>query len=88
MSPTTGGILDQEVASAFGRALRSIRKEAGLTQETVGLLADIQRKHVSSLELGHKVPTVATVFALAKALKIEPVQLIQRTQHELTTSSH
>jgi transcriptional regulator with XRE-family HTH domain len=83
MSPTTGGNLDQDVALAFGRALRAVRISAGLTQEEVGLRANVQRKHVSSLELGHKVPNLATAFSLASALEIELVELIRRTEEEL-----
>lgn len=83
MSPTTGGNLAQEIALAFGRVLRSVRISMGMTQEEIGLRANIQRKHVSSLELGHKIPTILTAFSLASALQLEPAELIRRTQLEL-----
>lgn len=75
--------MDDEVASAFGRALRAARLSACLTQEELGLRASLQRKHVSSLELGQKLPNIATAFSLAGALGVEPAELIRRTQQEL-----
>ena len=37
---------------AFGKVLRALRKQAGLSQERLALDADIQRNYVSLLELG------------------------------------
>jgi transcriptional regulator with XRE-family HTH domain len=62
---------------AFGVVLRQLRLEAELTQEELGLQADIQRKHVSMLELGEKQPTLATIFKLADALNVKPSRFIQ-----------
>jgi transcriptional regulator with XRE-family HTH domain len=62
---------------AFGVVLRQLRLEANLTQEELGLQADIQRKHVSMLELGEKQPTLATIFKLADALSVKPSRFIQ-----------
>ena len=72
--------MKSEVALAFGQALRQIRKTAGLTQEELGLSAGLQRKYVSSLELGEKQPTLTTIFKLAQALKIRPAMLLDLTE--------
>lgn len=71
------------IANAFGRVLRKLRLEAGLTQEELGLEADLQRKYISSLELGEKQPTITSVFKLAVALKIKPGKVIALTEAEL-----
>jgi len=47
-----------------------------MTQEEVGFAAGIQRKHVSSLELGLKQPTLNTIFKLAFALRLRPSELV------------
>lgn len=44
-------------AVAFGKVLRRLRKEAGLTQEQLGLEADLRRTYVSILELGQQQPS-------------------------------
>ena len=76
--------MDSTVACVFGVVLRRLRKEAGLTQEQLGLEADLQRKFISSLELGEKQPTLTTVFKLASALNIKPGKLISLVDSELT----
>jgi transcriptional regulator with XRE-family HTH domain len=75
--------LSASIASGFGRVLRKLRKETGLTQEELGLEAGLQRKFISSLELGEKEPSLATVFKLASALKIKPGKLVTLVDSEL-----
>lgn len=55
-------------AVAFGRVLRRLRQEAGLTQEALGFEADLRRTYISILELGQQQPTLTTILKLAKAL--------------------
>lgn len=55
-------------AVAFGKVLRRLRKEAGLTQEQLGLEADLRRTYVSILELGQQQPSLGTLLKLARAL--------------------
>lgn len=65
---------------AFGKVLRVVRKEVGMTQEELGHAAEIDRTFVSLIERGERQPTVRVLFRLAAALKLEPVRLIQLTQ--------
>lgn len=53
-----------EIVRASGKVLRKLRLKAGLTQEKLGLDADIRRTYVSLIELGHNQPTISTVFKL------------------------
>ena len=76
--------MEKSVVSAFGVVLRRLRIEANLTQEQLGMEANIQRKHISALELGDKQASLSTVFKLAKALKIKPAKLIQLVDNELS----
>jgi transcriptional regulator with XRE-family HTH domain len=75
--------LSISIATAFGRALRKQRLAAGLTQEELGLEADLQRNYISCLELGEKQPSVTSVFKLAAALNIKPGKLISLVEAEL-----
>ena len=69
-----------EISNAFGKALRDRRLKAGLTQEQLGLEADLRRTFVSLLELGQQQPTLTTIFKLATALNIKPSELIAGTE--------
>jgi transcriptional regulator with XRE-family HTH domain len=69
-----------EISNAFGKALRDQRVKAGLTQEQLGLEADLRRTFVSLLELGQQQPTITTIFKLAKALNLSPSELISEVE--------
>jgi len=75
--------LNDLTAIAFGLVLRRLRIKRGLTQEKLGFEACLQRKHISSLELGEKQPTITSVFKLATALKISPGKFVALVDNEL-----
>lgn len=54
--------------SRFAAVLRSLRTDAGLSQEELGYRSGVHRTYVSQLERGLKSPTLDVVEALAKAL--------------------
>ena len=72
-----------DVAQAFGKVLREVRLEAGLTQEPLGLEAGVRRTFVSLLELGEQQPTLTTIVKLADALNIKPSELVARAEKAL-----
>jgi transcriptional regulator with XRE-family HTH domain len=75
--------LSASITIAFGRVLRRLRLAAEFTQEGLGLEAELQRKYISSLELGEKQPSISTLFKLAAALKVRPGKLISLVEAEL-----
>jgi transcriptional regulator with XRE-family HTH domain len=75
--------LSELVAVAFGRVLRRLRKNALMSQEALGIAADLQRKSISWFELGEKQPTITTVFRLAQALQVRPNELVELVEAEL-----
>lgn len=72
-----------DAGAAFGRVLRRMRRNAGLTQEQLGLEADLRRTYVSLLELGQQQPSLTTILKLADALGRRPGELIDQTVFEL-----
>jgi transcriptional regulator with XRE-family HTH domain len=70
---------------AFGRILRRLRIEAGLTQENLGFEAGLRRTYVSILELGQQQPTLTTILKLAKALNLPARELVSLVEMELGT---
>lgn len=73
---------------AFGRCLRQARRDAGMSQEQLGLEADVQRNFISLIELGQNQPTITTVFKLAKALNVPASSLVIATEVMMTTGTH
>lgn len=61
----------------FGRVLRRLRKEAGLSQEQLALEAGLQRNYISMMELGNYQPTLTTIFKLSRALNIQASKIIE-----------
>ena len=80
--------MNTEIAIAFGQVLRRLRKEAGFTQETLGLEAELQRNYISSMELGEKQPSITSVFKISKALKIKTSKLVALVEAELNKNGN
>jgi len=72
-----------EPAVAFGRVLRQLRLDAGLTQEALGFEADLRRTYVSILELGQQQPTLTTILKLAKAMNRSAQEIMGLVEAEL-----
>ena len=52
----------------FGKRVRQVRKDLGLSQEELGFKSGLHRTYISDIERGSKNPTIVTVDTLAKAL--------------------
>lgn len=65
-----------DLAITFGRVLRELRKQAGLTQEQLGFEAELERNYISMLERGERQPTLTTLVKLAKPLRKKASQLV------------
>ena len=79
-----GGFLD--AAAAFGKVLRRLRVEAGLTQEQLGFEADLRRTYVSILELGQQQPSLTTILKIAKALNCPSGDLVTLVEAEMNSA--
>ena len=60
-----------------GRNFARIRRETGLTQEQIEELSGFSQQYISGLETGQRNPTVVTLFELAQALGVTPIDLLQ-----------
>jgi DNA-binding XRE family transcriptional regulator len=67
---------DQDLAAAFGKRLRTLRLERGLTQEQLAETADLHPTFISNVERGYSAPTLYTLLHLAEALDVQPGQLV------------
>lgn len=67
-----------DIREVFGRNLRVLRKERGLSQEALAHDADVDRTYISALERGVYSATIDMVDKLASVLDVEPAALLQR----------
>ena len=85
LSPVVGrSLLDPGLA--FGKILRVVRTEAGLTQEQLALAAGVDRSFVSMVERGVNQPTIRMIFRFAAALGVAPSRLVELTEVEVSLS--
>ncbi len=59
-----------EVARRFGENLRRIHREAGISQEELGLRCSLHRTEIGLLERGARVPRIDTLVKIASGLGV------------------
>lgn len=61
---------------AVGKEIRRRRKARGLSQEKLAERAKLSTTYISGIENNHRDPSLSTVVAICKALKIAPGELL------------
>jgi transcriptional regulator with XRE-family HTH domain len=78
-----GAIVDlSELQSRFGGVIRRRRQLLGMGQEKLAGEAGLHRTHLSLLERGKQMPSLAVVHKLATALKVPMSELIVEMERE------
>jgi transcriptional regulator with XRE-family HTH domain len=68
-----------DMRKLVGRNVRRIRLKKGLTQEQFAEVSGFSQQYISSLERGHRNPTVVTLYELATALGVSHTELVKPT---------
>jgi transcriptional regulator with XRE-family HTH domain len=58
--------------SAFGRRLRKLRTEHGVSQDRLASITGFHRTTISKLELGERDPQLGTILRLARGVGVPP----------------
>jgi transcriptional regulator with XRE-family HTH domain len=64
-------------AREFGGRVRAYRETAGVSQERLGELAGLHRTYIGHLERGEVNPTLYNVLLVARALRVDPAELVR-----------
>ncbi len=70
-------------AAAFGRAIREIRVDRGLSQEEVGLRSEVARAYYGKVERGQASPTFETIVKVASGLEVPAADIVARAERLL-----
>ena len=70
------GTRDEKILIAFGKHLQKVRKSRKLSLRKLEALAEVDHSEIHRIEKGMRNPSLTTILALAKALKIDPSELI------------
>ena len=72
-----------DINKIFGQVLNELRREMGLSQESLAFECDLDRTFISLMERGLRQPSLKTLFKLAEALKTTPSNLIIEVENRL-----
>lgn len=62
---------DDEFLKLIGKNIARLRKENGLSQKELGILIDMEKTYLSSIENGRQNPTALTIKKIADAIGCE-----------------
>jgi transcriptional regulator with XRE-family HTH domain len=70
---------DHRLAEAdwFGKTVRKLRDERGLTQAQLAEAASLSPTYLGIVERGENVPTLSVILQLAEGLRIHPMDLFR-----------
>ena len=64
-----------DIKKKFGKQVKKLRLERGLSQEALANQADLDRTYIPSIEKGERNVSITVIEKISKALKIEIVDL-------------
>ena len=69
-----------DIRKVFGANVRRYRVAAGLSQEAVAVRMGVDRAYVSAVERGGQNATLLSIWEVAQALNVRPMQLLAEDQ--------
>ena len=68
------------LSAAFGRAMRGVRAERGISQEALADLCGLHRTYVGAVERGEKNISIRNIERIAVALGVASSELLRRAE--------
>lgn len=74
--------LNNQILVRFGKKIRALRTEKGMTQEEMAERADFSRSYYTEIETGKRNVSLLNLYKLAKALEIPLSRLVNFDEEE------
>lgn len=68
---------EAHIKKNFGKRLRSIRKDKGLSQETLALMCELDRTYIGGVERGERNISLINIYKIADALGVSPSEFLK-----------
>jgi len=65
------------VLARFGKTLRELRTERGLSQDELAARAGLDRNYIGMIERGERNPAIVNVVKIAEALDVPPSEMFR-----------
>lgn len=75
--------IKNQPAIVFGKVVKTLRSERGITQNQLADMINSERSHISDLERGVKSPSLAMIFRIATAFQLPAGELVQLVANKL-----
>lgn len=69
-------------SKTVGKIIKNFREERKLSQEVLSGLADIDRSHLSKIELGLRSPTVTVLYKIANAMGVKASEILSSAEKD------
>jgi len=67
---------DERILIAFGKNLKKVRRNSNFTQEELAYQSGVSLSQIARMETGKINPTICTLIAIAKTLKVKAPDLL------------
>ena len=69
--------MSKDPKKKLGERIRSLRKEAGLSQEELADAAGLHRTYIGAIERGERNISLINIIQLARSLRVKPADLLE-----------
>lgn len=73
-----------QLQQAFGRVIKRIRLEKGISQERLAELVELHRTYISDIERGGRNVSLVNIYRIAEGLEVRVFEIFQELEKELT----
>ncbi|MDI6789246.1 MAG: helix-turn-helix transcriptional regulator [Thermodesulfobacteriota bacterium] len=69
--------MSEDSRKKFGKRIRTLRKQAGWSQEKLAAACDLHRTYVGAVERGERNVSLLNIVQFARALRVKPADLME-----------